>query len=162
MELRQTRRNSSAWVIRSLNLDYIHKKERNMNAFKLNRLRQIVVAALLIGMSAGVYAAKGGPGGGGGGGEPPTTETGSNNLSFPVILSDNTGPFPADGVWRFAPITTPQSECIGETGVTAGEPVPPNYLCYYGRHITVISETGELQFDEPTRVWWLQKRTQNF
>ncbi len=133
-----------------------------MNAFKLNRLRQIVVAALLIGMSAGVYAAKGGPGGGGSGGEPPTTETGSNNLSFPVILSDNTGPFPADGVWRFAPITTPQSECIGETGVTAGEPVPPNYLCYYGRHITVISETGELQFDEPTRVWWLQKRTQNF
>ena len=144
--------------------DYIHEKERYMNAFKLNKLWQIVVAALFIGISAGAYAAKGSPGGGGGGGggEPPTTETGSNNLSFPVILSDNIGPFPADGLWRFAPITTPETECIGEAGVTAGEPVPPNFLCYYGPHVTVESETGIIIPDGPDKVWWLQKRTQNF
>ena len=64
-----------------------------MNAFKLNKIQKVLVATLLIGMSAGVYAAKGGVGnvgrgGGSGGGKPTTTETAANNLSFPVILSE--------------------------------------------------------------------------
>jgi hypothetical protein len=105
-------------------------------------------------------------------GKPPTPggETGTNNLSFPVIFSENVAPaaFPADGAWRFAPIDDPVADCIGEEGVTPGTPVPPDYLCYYGRHVTVVSETGEIRFDgDPCpsvdcKVWWLQKRTQNF
>lgn len=105
-------------------------------------------------------------------GKPPTPggETGANNLSFPLILSDNATPgaFPLDGAWRFAPIADPLTECIGEEGVTPGTPVPPEYRCYYGRKVIVISETGEIEFDgEPCpsddcKVWWLQKRTQNF
>ena len=85
------------------------------------------ISAVLIGTAAlnGAAFAKGKPTGG---------ESGVNNLSFPVILSDNVGPaaFPADGAWRWAPITDPETQCIRETGVTPGTPVPPDYLCYYG------------------------------
>jgi hypothetical protein len=87
-----------------------------------------------------------------------------------VILSDNVGPtaFPADGAWRFAAITDVDTQCVDEQGVTAGTPVPPDKVCYYGRHVTVVSETGAIQFDglpcpsADCKVWWLQKRTQNF
>ena len=115
------------------------------------------ISAVLIGtaaLSGGVFA-KGKPTGG---------ESGVNNLSFPVILSDNATPaaFPADGVWRWAPITSPETECIGEAGVIPGTPVAPTILCYYGRKVTVVSETGEIVFTGEPKVWWLQKRTQNF
>jgi len=122
------------------------------------------LTGLLLGSSDGL-AAKGGTHG-----PPDSGETGSNNLSFPLILSDNATPaaFPLDGAWRFAPISDPTTECIGEEGVIAGEPVPAEYLCYYGRHVTVVSETGDILFDgEPCpsadcMVWWLQKRVPNF
>ena len=133
---------------------------------------KIMVMALMIIMLSGFssMAAQGQPGVPGGGHKPPTGETGSNNLSFPVILSDNVGPagFPADGVWRFAPITEPATECIGEDGVTPGTPVPPEHLCYYGRKVIVVSETGAIEFvgaecpSADCKVWWLQKRTENF
>jgi hypothetical protein len=95
-------------------------------------------------------------------GKPPTGESGVNNLSFPVILSDNVGPaaFPADGAWRWATIATPETECALETNTVS--PVPTTTLCYYGRKITVVSETGEIVFTGDPKVWWLQKRTQNF
>lgn len=110
---------------------------------------------------------RGGGGGapGGGGGRPPIPEEGAaSNLSFPVILSDNVGPsaFPSDGAWRFATITDPAAECIGEGGVTSGSPVPPTTNCYYGRHVSVVSETGVIQFDGDPKIWWLQKRAPNF
>jgi hypothetical protein len=150
-----------------------------LNTVQPKRLATAVLFAVCA-LSAGAYAAQGGNGGGGGGKPPPVTETGANNLSFPVILGDNVGPaaFPADGAWKFAPITNPLTQCIGEDGVAAGSPVPPEYLCYYGRHVTVVSETGAIVFDgdvsagaDPEscdaedadcKVWWLQKRTQNF
>jgi hypothetical protein len=85
-------------------------------------------------------------------------------MSFPVIMSDNISPgaFPVDGAWRFASITTPLTECVGETSVTPGTAVDPTIPCYYGRHVSVVSETGEIVFDGPTKVWWLQKRPANF
>lgn len=98
-------------------------------------------------------------------GKPPTPEEGGvNNLSFPLILSDNVGfgALPADGTWRWAAITNPETECIGELGVTPGTPVAPTILCYYGRKVTVVPETGEIVFTGDPKVWWLQKRTQNF
>jgi hypothetical protein len=97
-------------------------------------------------------------------GKPTTGESGVNNLSFPVILSDNVGPaaFPADGAWRWAAVADPTTQCIGEIGVTTGTVVDPTILCYYGRKITVVSETGEIVFSGEPKVWWLQKRTQNF
>jgi hypothetical protein len=103
------------------------------------------------------------------GGSPPcnrpdTGETGANNLSFPLILSDNASPaaFPLDGAWRWAEITDLSTQCIDENGVLSGDPVPADYVCYYGRHVTVVSETGDIVFDGDPKVWWLQKRTQNF
>ncbi len=129
----------------------------------------MVIALMIIMVSAFTLLAAPGqpgvPGGGNGGGNKPPTgeETGSNNLSFPVILSDNVGPagFPADGAWKFATIGS-TDECIGEEGVIPGTPVPPEYLCYYGGKVTVVSETGEIVIDPEKKVWWLQKRTQNF
>lgn len=132
------------------------------NTFQPKQLATAVFVGLCA-LSAGAYAAQGVPGGPGGG-KPPGGETGVNNLSFPVILSDNVGPaaFPADGAWRWAPVTDPLTQCIGEEGVAAGTPVPPEYLCYYGGKVTVVSETGEIIIDPEKKVWWLQKRTQNF
>jgi len=137
----------------------------------MKRTFALTVAAALVGMlgfSGSAFALKPGceapPCGGGGGGEPPPGETGANNLSFPLILSDNASPaaFPLDGAWRWAEITNPVTQCIGEEGVLPGEPVPAEYVCYYGRHVTVVSETGDIVFDGDPKVWWLQKRTQNF
>jgi hypothetical protein len=100
--------------------------------------------------------------------KPGTTggETAGNNLSFPLILSDNTAPagYPEDAEWRFATIES-TSECVDENGVVPGAPVPIDKLCYYGRHVSVSSEegdVGEIVFDGPTKMWWLQKRTDNF
>jgi hypothetical protein len=125
----------------------------------------LAVASALGGMlalSGNAFAARPPDAGGGGGGPPTGGESGVNNLSFPVILSDNVGPaaFPADGVWRWASISSPETECALETNTVS--PVPTTILCYCGRKVTVVSETGEVQFTEPTKVWWLQKRTQNF
>jgi len=144
--------------------DYIHDKGRNMNAFKWNKIQKVLAVVLMIGMSAGVYAAKGGVGigrgGGSGGGKPVTTETAANNLSFPIILAEDEvrpGNFPSDAVWKFAAITDPSSQCV----LPWGE-VLPTKPCYYGSHVTVISETGEIVFDGDPQVWWLQKRSDNF
>lgn len=96
----------------------------------------------------------------GGGGE---TETAASNVSFPVIFSDNLAPdgFPLDNAWKFAAITAPETQCVGESGVTSGV-VDPSIVCYYGRHVTVVSETGTIEFDGSPKVWWLQKRASNF
>ncbi len=113
-------------------------------------------------------AMKGRPDGGGGGsdsgGAPDgggTTETAASNVSFPLIFSDNAAPsgFPADGAWRFATITDPPTQCAGEGGATS---LSSDVLCYYGRHVTVSSETGAVSFDGAPKVWWLQKRADNF
>lgn len=146
---------------------------KKLTTFQTRRL----IAAVLLGLCSSVFTVQAAPGGngngkgngGGGGGQPPGGETGANNLSFPLILSDNASPaaFPLDGAWRFANINS-ETDCIGEVGVTPGTPVPADKVCYYGRHITVVSETGEIVFDgDPCpsvdcKVWWLQKRTQNF
>lgn len=124
-----------------------------MNARNLFKVLAVVLMASV--MASPMVFAKGKPSTTGG-------ETGANNLSFPVILSDNATPasFPLDGAWRFAAIDPTQ--CIGEEGVQPGTPVPSDYLCYYGRQVMVISETGEIQFVGAPKVWWLQKRTQNF
>ena len=143
--------------------------------------RKTLLAVLMVvvgAVGASVYAAPGGGGGGGGGsggggggggggsggGPPPSGETGVSNLSFPLILSDGVAPgaFPQDGAWRFAAITDPTTECVGEAGVTPGTAVDPTIPCYYGRHVTVVSETGAIAFDGATKVWWLQKRPVNF
>lgn len=103
----------------------------------------------------------GGNGGGGGGGGPPTAEAASN-LSFPVIMSDNVAPaaFPIDGAWRFATVTNPSTECVGEAGVPDGV-VPETTLCYYGRQVS-YDEAGLPSFTGDAKVWWLQKRPANF
>ena len=135
-----------------------------MNARNLFKVLAVVLMASVV--ASPIVFAKG---------KPPTPggETGANNLSFPLIQSDNASSagFPGDGAWRFAAIDPAQ--CIGEEGVTPGTPVPSEYVCYYGRKVVVISETGEIVFepsgyscdgqvDDYCKVWWLQKRTQNF
>jgi hypothetical protein len=96
-------------------------------------------------------------------GKPPTGESGVNNLSFPLILSDNVAPALAgDGIWKWAPITEPSTQCIGEAGVTPGTAVDPSILCYYGRKVDVNEETGAIVFIGEPKVWWLQKRPANF
>jgi hypothetical protein len=114
-------------------------------------------------------AAAQGKGKGGPGQPPPTGEEAGSNISFPIVLSDNVSPagFPLDGAWKFATIADPAAECVGEDGVEDGV-VPSTTLCYYGRHVTVASDTGAIVFDgEPCpsadcKVWWLQKRPANF
>lgn len=98
----------------------------------------------------------------GGGGAPPSVE-GTSSLSFPVIMSDNVGPagFPIDGAWRFANVTDPATQCVGESGVADGTAVSPDIPCYYGRHVT-YNEAGTAIFDGDQKVWWLQKRPANF
>ncbi len=124
-----------------------------MNARNLFKVLAVVLMASVV--ASPIVFAKGKP-------PAPGGEIGANNLSFPLILSDNATPasFPLDGAWRFAAIDPTQ--CIGEEGVTPGTPVPPDYLCYYGRQVVVVSETGEILFVGEPKVWWLQKRTQNF
>jgi hypothetical protein len=78
------------------------------------------------------------------GGPPVVEEGGSNNLSFPAIMSDNVAPndfAPTYPAVEFAPITD-EAECT--TGVPDGSAVPENILCYYDG-----------------KVWWLQQRAAN-
>lgn len=92
---------------------------------------------------------------------PPTGGESASNISFPIIMSDNIAPaLPADGDWKFVTITDPTTQCVGEGGVDGA--VDPTIPCYYGRHVTVVSETGETTFDGDPKVWWLQKRGGNF
>lgn len=122
-----------------------------------------VTVGMTIGLLVGALASaqQQGPGDHGrpGGGE---TTTAASNVSFPVIFSDNVSPsaFPLAGPWKFANITSLTTQCVGEAGVEAGTTV--NLPCYYGRHVTVESETGQLSFDGLPTVWWLQKNSQNF
>jgi hypothetical protein len=122
-----------------------------------------VAVALAVAGSTAFAQGKGQGGGQGGGGKPPPGgEAAGSNISFPLILSDNVGPtLPADAAWRFATIANPAVECIGEGGTETGT-VPPEILCYWGGKVTVVSETGEIVITPPKKVWWLQKRTQNF
>jgi len=133
--------------------------------FLRNTLAMALAALLLSGATAAAQGRGGGGGGngGGGGGGGGETDTAASNVSFPVILSDNVNPngFPLDGAWRFAAIANPATDCVGEAGVTTGV-IDPTVLCYYGRHVTVVSETGQIVFDGVPKVWWLQKRTANF
>lgn len=96
---------------------------------------------------------KGGPGGGG---EP----TGSNNLSYPVIWSDNVLKpdfIPSDTLWTFAEITNPLTQCVQQNPPVST--VPADLACYYGQKNLGIDETtGDRIFEGPVKIWWLQQR----
>lgn len=91
----------------------------------------------------------------GGGGEP----IGTNNLSFPVIWSDNV--MKSD----FIPSTVPwtggtvgnTAQCVQQaTPVTT---VPAEIMCYFGeKNLGFDEETGERMFEPPTKTWYLQQR----
>ena len=74
----------------------------------------------------------GGPpctGGPGGGGEP----VGTNNVSYPVIWSDNVlkSDFTqSTAPWTFATITNPATECVQQDSPV--NTVSPDIACYYG------------------------------
>jgi hypothetical protein len=74
--------------------------------------------------------------------KPPGESSGTNNLSYPVILSEGVTPggFPVAGDWVFADITDPASQCT--TGVEPGTPVSPGVVCYWNG----------------SQVWWLSQR----
>ena len=97
-------------------------------------------------------------------GKPTTGESGVNNLSFPLILSDNVGPaaFPADGIWKWATITNPSTQCIGETGVTPGTAVDPTSCATTAARSTSSRRRARSSSPATTKVWWLQKRTPEF
>lgn len=120
----------------------------------------VVVGALAFGGSA--IAApqwcpeppcKGGPGGGG---EP----VGTNNLSYPVIWSDNIVKpdfTPSTAPWTFAAVADPASECVQQDPPV--NTVPSGIACYYGlRNLGINEETGERVFEPPFAIWWLQQR----
>jgi len=128
--------------------------------FRGTAVLSVLALAAAMAVAQGKPPGAGGGGGGGGGG---TTEAAGSNISFPLILSDNIGPtLPGEAAWRFQAITDPPSQCVGEAGVVAGGTVDPTIMCYYGRKVTVVSETGEIVFEGPLKVWWLQKRAPNF
>jgi hypothetical protein len=80
---------------------------------------------------------KGGPGGGG---EP----TGSNNLSYPVIWSDNVLKpdfIPSDTLWTFAEITNPLTQCVQQNPPVST--VPADLACYYGKKISALTRQPE-------------------
>lgn len=143
--------------------------------------RTFAAAVLFLAMAAfsgSAFALKPGcsapPCGGSGGHQPPSGETSPNNLSYPVIFSDNVTPSDWDtsvtsnpATWHFAifPEQVPSTaSCLQETGVAEGTAVSSSTLCYYGRP-TVTNDDGTLSFigDAATdkKVWWLQQRTTN-
>jgi hypothetical protein len=140
------------------------KGERIMKVKALNLAISLLINSSILSTSA-FAAGQGNPGGkpGGNPGGGGTVEAGANNLSFPLILSDNATPasLPLDGAWRFSDITSPDN-CIDEDGVTPGESVDSDIVCYYGRKVNVIAETGAIEFEGDEKTWWLQKRTENF
>lgn len=143
-----------------------------------NVLPFAVTVIAMLGASGSAFALKPGcdapPCGGGGGNKPPTGETASNNLSYPVIFSDNVrtpdwntsvSSNPASWIFATFPDVVPDRDaCLQESGVPSGTEVPAAYLCYYGRP-TVTNDDGSLSFvgDELTdkKVWWLQQREAN-
>ena len=101
----------------------------------------------------------GGPpctGGPGGGGEP----VGTNNVSYPVIWSDNVlkSDFTqSTAPWTFATITNPATECVQQDSPV--NTVSPDIACYYGeKNLGLDEETGDHLFEPPTKIWWLQQR----
>jgi hypothetical protein len=101
----------------------------------------------------------GGPpctGGPGGGGEP----VGTNNLSYPVIWSDNVLKpdfSPSTTLWTFATITNPLTECVQQDPPV--NTVSPEIACYYGeKNLGIDEETGDRVFEPPIKIWWLQQR----
>lgn len=79
-------------------------------------------------------------------GPPPAPEEGAgNNLSVPVILSENVGP--ADLVVTYPSMSFASIASIDDctTGVPDGSAVPVDILCYYYQ----------------SKVWWLQERAEN-
>lgn len=104
-------------------------------------LAALFTAAMALAASPPAFA----QGGTGGGPKPPPVESGANNLSVPVILSDGLNgaapdTFPADAAWTFASITAPTTQCVTSAG-TGGE-VPTDAVCYW----------------DGAKVWWLQQR----
>lgn len=91
-----------------------------------------------------------------GGGEP----TGTNNLSYPVIWSDNVatpGFVKSDALWSFGGIIEPGNECVLQASPVTT--VPDEVACYYGeKNLGIDEETGQRTFEPPTRTWWLQQR----
>lgn len=121
----------------------------------------VVGSALLLcgsAMAAPSWCTDGPPckGGPGGGGEP----VGTNNLSYPVIWSDNileSDFAPSTTPWVFAEITTPATECVLQAEPVST--VDADIACYYGeRNLGIDEETGLRMFEPPTRTWWLQQR----
>jgi hypothetical protein len=104
-------------------------------------------------IDAGGPPCKGGPGGGG---EP----VGTNNLSYPVIWSDNVTKSdftPSTAPWTFATITTPTTECVQQDPPVAT--VSPEIACYYGeKNLGLDEETDGHVFEPPAKIWWLQQR----
>ncbi|MEZ4295018.1 MAG: hypothetical protein R3B70_08565 [Polyangiaceae bacterium] len=144
----------------------------------LHSLSMVATLTATLGVTGHAFALKPGcsapPCGQGGGNQPPGGETAPNNLSYPVIFSDNARPPDWDTsvtsdpfTWLFATFPSPipnTDACLQESGVPVGTEVPANLLCYYGRPTTTQSD-GSLMFigDEEMdkKVWWLQQRAAN-
>jgi hypothetical protein len=106
--------------------------------------------------------------------KPPVTESGGNNLSYPVIWAEGVvkADFtPTDTAWKFQAVLedgmggyyTDVGQgpvyCVGEEDVVPPATVPDDVLCYHGRlNLGISEETGQREFVEPPKVWWLQQR----
>lgn len=134
-----------------------------MNQKKSSLIGLAVAAAIGFSGIAGAVPdwceAIGGPpcNGGPGGGEEPT---GANNLSYPVIWSDNVLKpdfTPSDALWTFAEITDPLIQCVQQDPPVST--VAADIACYYGQKNLGIDEaTGNRIFEGPVKIWWLQQR----
>ncbi len=127
---------------------------------------KIMVMALMLIMLSGIssMAAQGQPGVPGGGHKPPTGEAAANNVSFPVIFSDNVKPTGWVEVtsWTFAIITDPLTQCVGEDDIVPPAKVSTDILCYWGRENTGLDEvTGLPTLVGDPKLWWLQQRALN-
>ncbi|MGE5238121.1 MAG: hypothetical protein ACM3ON_04895, partial [Chloroflexota bacterium] len=121
----------------------------------------LLVSAALIMTTPLVTVAAGPPPGKGPGSE---GETASNNVSFPVIFSDNVKPtgWVEVTTWTFATITDPLTECVGEDDIIPPARVSPDILCYFGRKNLGLDEvTGLPVLVGDPKLWWLQQRTPN-
>jgi len=132
----------------------------------LRPLYKIMAISLMIVMIGAFssFAAPGQPGvPGGGGNKPPGGEAAANNVSFPVIFSDNVRPtgWVEVTAWTYATITNIATQCVDEDDIVPPARVSPDILCYYGRENLGINEdTGEQQWGA-LNLWWLQQRTPN-
>lgn len=110
--------------------------------------RALLAAGAIALFGTTVLAAPGGIKGPPGGGE----EAASNNLSFPVVFSDNARPpsYVDNDVWTFfgGPWTDADEDGVPDmctTGVPVGSSVPGDEVCYY----------------DGVDMWWLQQRAPN-